>query len=235
MINRLIGVREWIAVASVALAAAAYSQESAPAGRADYQFPATAQPLIVEQPRSTSGRAEQRLPLRLVTAESPLPAASGQQPRKLAPRSTTAHEPLAKPAAPNPGNAVGTVAASLGIVLGLFLILIWCSRRFAPAGTAPLPREAVELLGRAPLGGKHQAQLVRVGNKLLLVALSPAGAATLTEFAESAEVERLTALCRRGQPGSSTAAFRQVLDQIAHEPVTGGFAGVATSSRRGGR
>jgi flagellar biogenesis protein FliO len=142
---------------------------------------------------------------------------------------------MAKPIAPNPANAIGTVVASLGIVLGLFLMLVWCSRRFAPAGTALLPKEALELLGRAALVGKHQAQLVRVGNKLLVVALSPAGATTLTEITEPAEIERLTAICRGGKPGSSTAAFRQVLDQMAQEPASGGFVGVATSNRRGGR
>ena len=55
---------------------------------------------------------------------------------------------------------------------------------FRPPARSLLPKEAVELLGRAPLAGRQQMQLVRVGNKLLLVALSPAGAETLTEITE---------------------------------------------------
>ena len=52
------------------------------------------------------------------------------------------------PAAPTPTAAIGTVVGSLAIVLGLFVVLAWFSRRFAPAGSAALPKEAVELLGR---------------------------------------------------------------------------------------
>jgi len=237
LIKRLIGTGVWILGAGVALVSASRGQEPAQAGRMDFAFPVTARPLTVEQPPTspTPRLPEQRFPFRLVSAEAAPPNAGGQLPRKLAPRSVASREPPAKPAAFSPINSVGTVAASLGIVVGLFLILVWYSRRLAPAGAEPLAKEAFELLGRAALGGKHQAQLVRVGNKLLLVALFPTGAATLTEIIDPAEIERLTTLCRRGQPGSSTAAFRQVLDQIAQEPVAGGFVGVATANRRGGR
>ena len=224
--------RVFVLLLGFVLASPAFAQQLSSAPQSDYQSPAVARPLVIAQGQSSE--SPNRLPFRLVSAEEPLPAAGGQEPRKLAPRSV-AHEPLAKPASPNPINAISTVAASLGIVIGLFLILVWCTRQFAPSGTAALPKEALELLGRAPLGGKHQAQLLRVGNRLLLVALSPAGATTLAEFSESSEVERLIALCRKGHPTSSTAAFRQVLDQISQEPVTGGFAGVVTTSRRGGR
>ena len=113
-------------MASVVLAPAAHGQEPAPALRADYQFPATARPIAVEQPPSAPlpTNAEQRLPFRLVTAEAPQPAADARPPLKLAPRNATGKEPIAKPIAPNPANAIGTVVASLGIVLGLFLILV---------------------------------------------------------------------------------------------------------------
>src|SRR5262245_53367152 len=67
---------------------------------------------------------------------------SSRPPLKLAPR-TSEHRPgLPKPAAPTAGGALGTVAGSLGIVLGLFFVLVWFSRRFSPAGQAQLPKEA---------------------------------------------------------------------------------------------
>jgi flagellar biogenesis protein FliO len=96
--------------------------------------------------------------------------------------------------------------------------VVWCSKRFAPAGTAPLPKEAVELLGRAPLAGKQTMQLVRVGNRLLLVALSGAGAQTLTEITDPVEVEHLAGLCQRGRGDSASASFNRVLSQMATEP-----------------
>jgi flagellar biogenesis protein FliO len=130
---------------------------------------------------------------------------------------------MARPAATSPTNAVTTVAASLGIVLGLFVVLVWLSRRFAPAGTAALPKEAVELLGRTSLGGTHQMQLVRIGAKLLLVALSPQGARTLTEINSAAEVERLSDICRRQKPDSATASFRSLVGQIGDERTSNTF------------
>jgi flagellar biogenesis protein FliO len=152
-----------------------------------------------------------------------VPEASLSAPLRLAPRGKSAAKELSRPAAASSTSAITTVAGSLGIVLGLFVMLVWFSRRFAPAGTAALPKEAVELLGRTSLGGTHQMQLVRVGAKLLLVALSPQGARTLTEITSAAEVERLSDLCRRQKPESATASFRSLVDQIGSERTANSF------------
>ena len=78
-----------------------------------------------------------------------------------------------------------TGAASLGIVLGLFLLVAWAVRRGMPRNAALLPREAVEVLGRAPLVGRQQVHLVRCGNKVLLLSVSAASVETLTEITDS--------------------------------------------------
>jgi flagellar biogenesis protein FliO len=107
-----------------------------------------------------------------------------------------------------------TVVSSLALVLGLFLIFAWFMRRSVPGGSAVLPGEVVEVLGRAALAGRTQVHLVRLGNKLLLLSMSTAGVETLTEITDADEVNRLAGLCRQAQPGSTTAAFRQVLQQL---------------------
>lgn len=158
------------------------------------------------------------------TADSPESAEAPRSvPLRLAPRDKAPSKELPRPAATTPTNAITTVVGSLGIVLGLFVVLVWFSRRFTPAGTAALPKEAVELLGRTSLGGTHQMQLVRVGAKLLLVALSPQGARTLTEITSAVEVERLSDLCRRQKPDSATASFRSLVDQIGGERTSNTF------------
>jgi flagellar biogenesis protein FliO len=159
-------------------------------------------------------------PFRQTNAEEPVGSATaaGHSPLKLAPRSA-AHPAVDRPTAGNSGQAIGSVVGSLAIVLGLFLAAAWLSRRFAPAGSAPLPKEAVESLGRAPLAGRQSMQLVRVGNKLLLLAVSTAGAETLTEITDPVEVEHLAALCRRGRADSATATFTQIMGQLAAEPA----------------
>jgi flagellar biogenesis protein FliO len=156
----------------------------------------------------------------------------GKSPLRLAPRSDAALEPAAR-TAPAATTAVTTVAASLATVLGLFVAMVWCTRRINGGMASPLPKEALEVLGRAPLAGRQQMQLVRVGRKLVLLAVSPTGAETLTEISDPAEVEHLLGLCHRGQSASATAAFREALQQLSAEPAERGFVG--SGKVRGGR
>ena len=92
-------------------------------------------------------------------------------------------------------------------------------------GFAPLPGEVFESLGRAPLTGRQQMQLIRLGNKLVLLSVTPTGAETLTEITDIDEVNRLAGLCQQGRSGSISDTFRQVLSQYADEPAPGGFVG----------
>jgi flagellar biogenesis protein FliO len=147
---------------------------------------------------------------------------AAEPPLRLAPRKASQRQAVARPAAASPGRALGTVAASLGGVLALFFVVSWCLQRTGNKGNERLPKEAMEVLGQAPLAGRQQAQLVRLGNKLLLVAITPGGAETLAEVTEPREVEALLAMCRRGQAGSATASFREALVELSGE-------------RRGGR
>lgn len=94
------------------------------------------------------------------------------------------------------GNWV-TIAGSLSLVLALFFAVAWVTRRRVPARLQVLPTDVLDVLGRVPLGSRQHAHLVRVGSKLLLVAVSEGGAETLTEITEPVEVQRLTELCQR--------------------------------------
>ena len=109
------------------------------------------------------------------------------------------------------------VVGSLALVLGLFFVVAWMMRRTMPATRLVLPGEVLEVLGRAPLAGRQQVHLIRLGNKLVLVSVTPAGMEALSEVTDAEEVERLTGLCRQAQPNSSTAIFRQVLQQFSGE------------------
>ena len=131
--------------------------------------------------------------------------------------------PLARPGASDDRVASGlpplaTAAGSLAIVLALFFITAWLLRRGAPQAALSLPRDVVEVLGRAPLPGKQQVHLLRCGHKLLLVWAGSGGVETLTEITDPAEVDRLAGICRAAHPHSATAAFRNVFQQLAREP-----------------
>ena len=118
----------------------------------------------------------------------------------------------------SPLSAMFTVGGSLSIVLGLFLVVAWAMRKTAPRGSLMLPKEVFEILGRAPLGARQQVQLLRCGSKLLLVSITPHGTETLTEVTDPLEVDRIAGICQQGNPKSSTAAFRQVFQQVATKP-----------------
>ena len=158
--------------------------------------------------------------------------------RRLPPPSAIAiprtDQPAAKTAArqlPNLSlqwNSISTTASALGVVIGCFLICAWLFRRGTRKTSAALPREVVSVLGRIPLAARNVAQLLRVGNKLVLVSLTPGGAETLTEVTDPAEVDRLVGLCQQSDPHSTTKAFEHVFRQMSLEPAATGFLGTET-------
>lgn len=117
--------------------------------------------------------------------------------------------------------AVTSVVGALSAVIGIFILVAWCSRKYLPKAAGPLPGEVIESLGWAPLAGKQQVQLLRLGKKLILVSLSPAGAEPLAEVTDEAEVERIATICRKERPNSISATFRNVLSQLEQEPASG--------------
>jgi len=114
-----------------------------------------------------------------------------------------------------------TAGAGLAIVVGLFLVCAWLLRRSGPKATTPLPSEAVAVLGRVPLAARNFAHLLQVGNKLVLVAITPEGVSPITEVTDPAEVQRLLGLCLRNNKHSTTAEFHTVLEQLSKEPASG--------------
>jgi flagellar biogenesis protein FliO len=125
-----------------------------------------------------------------------------------------------KPRNPEPAKGPGelpsllTVAGSLALVLGVFLLVVWVLRQASPYGFGALPGEAFEVLGRAALANRQQVHLLRCGSKLLLVCVSPTGAETLTEITDPAEVERLSSLCRQTRSTGPATALRRVFQQV---------------------
>jgi flagellar biogenesis protein FliO len=126
-----------------------------------------------------------------------------------------------------PTTSLYTMGTGLAIVVGAFLLFAWVLRRGGRGrvGRGMLPADAVSVLGRVSLTPKQIAQLLRVGNKLVLVALTPGGAETLTEVTDPVEVDRLVGLCQQHDSQSTTKAFEQVFQSLSREPVTTGFLG----------
>lgn len=171
-----------------------------------------------EPPASSApGDASQPAPLGSPGAPSPIPLGPRSRPKEAGAAGGVVRA--------NDLPSVVTIGSSLALVLGLFLIVAWLMRRAVPGGSTLLPGEVLEVLGRAALAGRAQVHLVRLGNKLLLVSMSTSGVETLAEITDTDEVTRLVGLCRQAQPGSTTAAFRQVLQQLAGQRTASGRTG----------
>lgn len=143
------------------------------------------------------------------------PTTPGQSPIPIAP-------PQAKPAGGDPSrtrataprSAVSMVLGSLAIVLGAFFLVVWLARRALPQSALSLPKDVLQVMGRAPLASRHHLQLIRLGRRMLLVSVTPDGATTLADVTDPAEVDHLAALCRQHEPESISASFRSVLHQL---------------------
>jgi flagellar biogenesis protein FliO len=127
-----------------------------------------------------------------------------------------------------PAQSIYTVVTALAIVIGAFLLFAWALKRGGKnvrGRRSTVPADAVSALGRVTLAGRQQAELLRIGNKLILVAFTPSGPATLTEVTDPVEVDRLVGLCQQVGSYSSSKAFEQVFQQFSNEPVSGAFLG----------
>lgn len=194
-------------------------------------------PPLMAQANSSSAAGEE---MRTVVVPPPTPATSADAPEEaspaLPPRSNCEELPALPPhreksasASPWPSALppVVTVVSSLAIVIGLFFAFVWVMRKNAGAGGGLLPKEAFEVLGRAPLVGRQQAQIVRFGNKLVLLGISPDGVEPLAELTDPVEIDRVAGLCRQGRPDSSTTSFHRVLEQVSQSYTPGGYSPAA--------
>jgi flagellar biogenesis protein FliO len=117
--------------------------------------------------------------------------------------------------------SLSTAGGGLAIVLALFLVCMWLLRGSGAKTSSSLPAEAFAVLGRAPLTAQSYAQLLRLGNKLVLVAVAADGAQPLAEVTDPEEVDRIAGLCAKTAPHGPSAEFQQVLAQLSREPARG--------------
>jgi flagellar biogenesis protein FliO len=118
-----------------------------------------------------------------------------------------------------------SVLGSLLIVIAAFFILVLLLKKVSPKGNRLLPKEAFEDLGRAVLTQKIQLHLLRLGNRLLLVSITPDGVSPITEVTDPDEVVPLLGLCRQLDTHSSTELFRKTLSSFSSGGVEGGYFG----------
>jgi flagellar biogenesis protein FliO len=111
---------------------------------------------------------------------------------------------------------LGKTAVWLGVVIGLFFSVVWISRKSGGkrriAGS--IPGEVVQVLGRLPLDQRQQMQLVRLGDKIILLAASTTGVEPLSEITDRDEVDAITEICLSKNPQLLKETFRQTIARV---------------------
>ena len=162
-----------------------------------------------------------------VAYQQPVPESQGGEPQQLRRYSSdnASSVPLKPPPAehtdgekkPQGYRTLTTMVGALAVALGMFFLVAWLLKKTAGQRLGALPAEVIEVLGRTMLANHQQAQLIRCGNKLLLVANASAAGATartLTEITDPNEVERLTEFCRQMRSVPATKSLRQVFHRL---------------------
>lgn len=119
-----------------------------------------------------------------------------------------------------------TVTSSLAVVLGLFAVLVWVSRKYGSKTMGgSIPSEVIQTLGSTAIDPRTRITMIRLGNRILVLAQSASGIEPISEITDPDEVRNLTALC----VGDSKAQFSSTLQSIEHEPAQAGFVGQQSS------
>jgi flagellar biogenesis protein FliO len=207
----------------------------------------------IENSSSFAMPASAEMPLPPTTADStpvttsptsPMPAsaaaldglAPARDPRQLSPPKTVIATPdsgsirtnSARSLLPDfglPFEAMYTTGTALAIVVGLFMLCVWALRRGARKSTVLLSSDVAQVLGRVPLAARQFAELVHIGNKLVLLSVTTGGAELLTEITDPVEVNRLLGICKQTDGRSSTAEFDEMFRKLTDEAAPEGFLG----------
>lgn len=134
---------------------------------------------------------------------------------------------LTQPAVPWYRSGLG----SLGIVLAIIAIVLWCVRRWMPTLRSGGRCPAMSVVGRVGLSPKHTVALISLGRRFVLVGLSGDRMAPICEITDPEEVSELT--LRIGTSMSDGKEFDVLLasEANAYENVAEGAEEPATRTR----
>lgn len=102
-------------------------------------------------------------------------------------------------------------------VLGTIGLIAFGAKKWMPRATRVGGGTAVKILARQYLAGKHSVCLVRLGQRVLLLGVSPERVTTLTEIVDPAETSALLSDVEQGRPQSFTASLGQFMHAEASE------------------
>ena len=112
------------------------------------------------------------------------------------------------------------VIGGLCVVVAIFFAFTLIARKGGARVNSRIPLEIVEPIGQMALDTKRQLQLIRFGNKILLVCASEKQVHTLAEIDEPSEVEQIINLLHSGQSAQAFGNFRRLTSQRRQQKKT---------------
>lgn len=143
-------------------------------------------------------------------ADGPIPPRTSAAAAKTSPSGPARKAPVS-------GSSWWTTIGSLVAVIGLIVLVAKLVRKHSPASAGALPREVFHSLGRRSLDFRHSVQVVRVGSRLLVLAVSPDGVRTLAEITDPVEVDYLAGLCERTESAAGGPGFGRLFQTFSRE------------------
>ncbi len=119
------------------------------------------------------------------------------------------------------GQPVVKTVCALSAVLFTFFTLAWLVEKRGPQSAATSPTKTIELLQRVSINPRQYLQLMRLGDRVLLLAVGPTGCRTLSEITDPVEVHRLS-----GRPSESLSALPEVMRSMLQDNSSTGAGAV---------
>ena len=115
-------------------------------------------------------------------------------------------------AGPAAGSGILRTLTALGVVIGLVLVTRVLIQKLGGRGwTGPSRANLVEVLARAPIGGKNEVLFLKIRQQVLVIGQCPSGLSTLWCMQEPEDVAWLLGQVEASRPRSISDGFRQLL------------------------
>lgn len=104
-----------------------------------------------------------------------------------------------------------TMVLSVMVVLGLIGLLYYLFKKFSPTIPRVRSGKAIQFLARRYLDTRNSLSLVKVGNRILVVGITPDGMTLLTEISDEEEMQGIIANLPPEQISSKQGSFLEIL------------------------
>ena len=147
-----------------------------------------------------------RLPLQPRVTESAAP-----------PATTSA---VSKFSIPNFSESATRMVGALIAVLGVFMVLLWLTKKIQGPSRTMMSKQTLELLGQKQINKFHCLHLIRLGQRILLVSASDRGVTCLSEINDPVEVAQLLTTNPLSNESSELppSTFKRIFAQYDQDP-----------------